>query len=386
MSSYIVDRTPLNYGGAQKLYLEAVKETVDQAVKQLHAAVGTNADLTALFHQVLDSFAVTRSEIAVKQGTENADDFGKRRDDPHSLSVCFRTSLYGPYGDYNSKILSLLQPHLRDIPHDLQAFSSEEAKLEKKAELPCCLSRSFSLEVIVLPPEADEKGRPFTLDEFIEIFKICDLPFSEAARKNPESELKDFCYNYEAMKKLKERAPKLYKRLKVSNEIDDAYLSFPQRRKSDWAVATLRLEIDGKLYALSQYVTWMYRDFLEDPVDKMSRDSVVSILHQDPFLIKDVLHDAGKLFKEIIEWDGKDRKNLTDITALWQYELAHAAPFKRGSAAINEWLEMMVYQFHGFSQFSYTKEKLVNLEALTSPLDEFVANYPTMIDLGELSR
>jgi hypothetical protein len=135
----------------------------------------------------------------------------------------------------------------------------------------------------------------------------------------------------------------------------------------------MRLQVEGKMVPLSQYITWMCVDQEEDTIDRMTNESVSTIIHQDPFLIREMLQDVAKLFKEAVLWnrDKDDLKKLKDRVALIDYELSHAMPFYRGSAAIAEWIEMALYQYHGFT-LRYLPEKLVNLEALTSPLHEFI--------------
>src|SRR5262249_5593987 len=121
----------------------------------------------------------------------------------------------------------------------------------------------------------------------------------------------------------------------------------------------------------------------EDPVEHMTGRSIVAILHQDPFLIEFMLNDIAKIFKRIIEWNSADIKTLKEDIALFQYEFAHDMTFTRGSAAISEYFEMAFYEYHGF-KLSYNDEKMVNLEALTSSLKEFVQNYDSMIRLDKI--
>ena len=50
--------------------------------------------------------------------------------------------------------------------------------------------------------------------------------------------------------------------------------------------------------------------------------------------------------------------------------------------AISEWIELAIYESHGFEM----KYKLpVNLEALTLPFQEFVEKYPSMVDVQKKS-
>lgn len=70
--------------------------------------------------------------------------------------------------------------------------------------------------------------------------------------------------------------------------------------------------------------------------------------------------------------------------ALFSYELAHAMPFARGSAAVAEWFEQAIYRFHGY-ELSYDNSKMVNLEALTTMLPEYFNNYDSLIKLEQIA-
>lgn len=383
MASYVTDRSPYKYGGQQDSYLQIVKETVSQGVSQLRTAVGTGADVTQLFHEILDSFAEIRHKIAVEHGTRSAKFFGQRRDAPESLAVCYSTCLSYPYEDYNDKMVRFLQQYLRQIPHTLYEFSSNKDELNLKIDLPVCLGRESKLELSVLSAVNVDEWRPFEFEELIQIGRSCGAFGQKADKKITRFDVFNIVYDYEAMTKLREQSLPVYNQLILGNTIGYVYDENPDWRKSEWVLAKLQLQVDDKFYTTSQFLTWMNRDHITDPVDYMTGRAVVYIMHQDPFFIPEMLKDAAKLFKEIVEWDGEEVQHLKDRVALWQYEFSNTAPYKRGNAAICEWLEMMVYEYHGFTEFSYAKDKSVNLEALTSSLDQFVANYGSMVILGD---
>jgi len=49
-------------------------------------------------------------------------------------------------------------------------------------------------------------------------------------------------------------------------------------------------------------------------------------------------NEMAQEFKQMLEWDGSEQKQLQEQMALFQYLFAHAMPELRGSAAISEWL------------------------------------------------
>jgi hypothetical protein len=151
--------------------------------------------------------------------------------------------------------------------------------------------------------------------------------------------------------------------------------------KSFNVVATSRIKVNGKSYAASQYITWLYRDFQTDPLTRMKECSKVVIMHQDKFLVEETLKEISKIFAKIVLWDKKDPQELKETMAIFRRYFAHAMPKERGSAAEAEWYERMLYLSHDYL-VTYNNKVMIDLEALTSTLDSnFVADYPAMIKL-----
>jgi len=48
-------------------------------------------------------------------------------------------------------------------------------------------------------------------------------------------------------------------------------------KKTDFILATVRVEIDKKMVPLSQYLTWTNRDFITDPVEHMLEEVLVDV-------------------------------------------------------------------------------------------------------------
>lgn len=107
-------------------------------------------------------------------------------------------------------------------------------------------------------------------------------------------------------------------------------------------------------------------EFMVDPIDKIAF-SKVAILHQNRYLIEPVLQKISKIFKKALEWSPPSPLNhLKSYVGLIRYLFSHAMPFDRGSAGIGEWLEIMIYRFHGFS-CKHNNEAKGDLEALVAP-------------------
>lgn len=379
MSSYIIERDPNKYGGQQLSYVEQGNTIVAKTAETFHEAVESKRDLKELFHETLASLRDARHRIAVENKTEKADLFGARRDlDPPFSGPFVITSLSDPYDEYNKSLLPVLQEHLSFMKHDLRSFDQTEWKIQ----LEKCLGRASSMEFTILSSETSKNWAfPLTSEGYKRLCKLCSVTPSEEPYTS--SHFNHLIENKEAMLKLREVSIEDYKRLKNSLTILHIRTTYPKERKSDWVLVTMRSEIKGKMYALSQYLTWMYRDYKNDPVTQMTDRSIISIIHQDPFLIEPMLDDCAEIFKEAIEWDGADVKTLKDRVALLVHDFGHDMPLKRGSAAVGEWLERSIYRYHGFD-LKYNPKKMVNLEALTSSPKQFIDNYDSIITLEKL--
>lgn len=97
-------------------------------------------------------------------------------------------------------------------------------------------------------------------------------------------------------------------------------------------------------------------------------------LHDQPEFIPEI----GRCFYEALVC--KDESLLTGKVARFQYLFAHGMPYMRGSAAIGEWLEQVIYLIHGYG-VEFNPEKCINLEALVSPQADFEKNYSSMVTL-----
>jgi hypothetical protein len=380
MSTYIIDREPAKYGGQQQQYLEQTKNIVRETAEKFRKAVQEKEDLQQIFHQTLTTLGEIRNNIASEHKTKNGHVYGVRRDRDGFPGICGMTPLSFPYDEYNRKLLPVLQKYLRGMDHTCREFQQKELSIQGKP----CLGRASSIGLSILTSEDAEKWMlSVTFEECTRLCRLCSITPPEDPSQT-EIIFTSMIKNREAMSTLKQNSIEDYKRLKVCLAIYDIKKRY-EWRKSDWVLVTERSEVGGKMYALSQYLTWMYRDYVEDPVEHMTDRSIVSIIHQDPFLIDPMLNDIARIFKEALEWNKANVTLLKNQMALLQYELAHAMPFIRGSAAISEWLEMALYRFHGFT-LSYNPDKMVNLEALTSPLEEFVRNYDSMISLKQVDQ
>ena len=381
-SNYFFNRAPSTFGGQQKDYLQRVESIVSSVVERLHAAVESKQNLDALFHELLDFLGASRHAIAVAHRTENAEHHGRRRNLNPSSSGIMYTSLSDIYTDHNTYMLPVIQSYLRDMPHTLKSFQSTE----KKIDTGTCLGRKTSFEITIFSQENQDKWNiEYSRAEYERLCRVSSVTPLDSSHSLQE------CIQHlmtqEVLGEIKKTSIEDYKKLKFKYVLQDlvCHARFPGK-KSDWVLMTARCEINGKMYALSQYLTWMYRTLKDDPVQYMTTrpdPTIMTMIHQDVFLNPDTLQEIARLFQEAIQWHGDDIQELMNTIGLINYLFAHAMPFERGSAAICEWLEMSIYRYHGFDM-QYHQAFSVNMEALVLPLPEFIKKYPSMVKIEQL--
>lgn len=378
MSSYVIDLVPNRYGNQQLDYLAKVEAIVGGTIDKIQNAVISKQCLATLFHEIIFSMGKQRQLIAQQHGTNNADLFGIRRDHEPFKDACTITCLNFHYKEYNDKLLSLFYEKMKHLKRTPIFFND----LETKEVYGPCMNKTSSLELSILTNENQNKWT-LTLDEenFKRIGGLCSLSLP-----NKPFERRDYTLlltNKEAMKKLKQASFDDYKKIYLTNILVDVKSRF-KGIKSDWVFGVMRIEIEGKMIALSRYFFWLNRDFVNDPIEKMKQNSTITLIHQDAFLIEKTLNDIARLFAEIVTLNSEDLNSIKNKSALLQYEFAHACPFARGSAAISEWIEMSIFQYHGY-KVSYNPKVSANLEALTTTFPTFIENYDSMISLEKIT-
>lgn len=382
MSSFVIERQPLKYGNQQEDWLKRSAAIVQKASERVKLAVSRGEDLTKLFHEIMKTFGDERQAIAQDHKTKEAHFFGKRRDSADASGLPMLTPLFDPYDKYNKPVITLMQMHLVPLKHPFKTFIERE----KEVNFGSFLGKKFSMKFEILSPDSQE-DKFFNLnsyEQYVEICQICGIKPKE--KSNPVSKLvkEDFFDKRDIMGILKQKSPDLYKKLRLLTPLLHLRTLEQDRRKSDWVLVTLRLEVEpGKMYALSQYLTWLYRDFKLDPIGRMTYHSIAAIIHQDQFLIGKMLESIAVIFKQAIEWDRKNTSELMNTVASFEYQFAHCMPHIRGSGAIAEWLERTIFQFHGYN-VTYDQSKMVTFEAYVSTPEGFAKNYPSMVKLSKL--
>ena len=108
----------------------------------------------------------------------------------------------------------------------------------------------------------------------------------------------------------------------------------------------------------------------------MAKGGDAIIIHQSSDLSPQAINELSKLFEKAVRGE-----SLVEAVARLRYKFSHSLLFNRGSAAIAEWFETLIYHYHGFENFSYNSDKAVDLEALIEPnINLFLENYSSMVN------
>ncbi|MBP9841434.1 MAG: hypothetical protein KBC64_03295 [Simkaniaceae bacterium] len=116
-------------------------------------------------------------------------------------------------------------------------------------------------------------------------------------------------------------------------------------------------------------------------------ETSIYIEHMHPSLIEDCLVDLGMLFTKIMQWSPEEDPSATTLKTLmakFLFIYGEAMPFSRGSAAIGEWLEMVMYGFHNF-HIKYNPGTHSNLAVFCHSLEEYIKAYPTFFELEPMT-
>lgn len=361
-----------DYSTRQNIFEDESKKIIQQAKSQIQKTSEEEApNYPALFRDLLFAFAKERQRIALEANSRNAHLFGKDRCEVDD-GLFFSTPLVNVYAKANEIAIQQLATQMNSMKRTIRAFEAFVKKQEETVQ-----GRKFSFQIEIL--KADE----------VQLYSQ-DIPFEELKKIKAEilAELPD-ATEFEIMKKFKEKWPNLYKQTKMHYHLTEALEIFPRPEldfvrkivvsgnpgnlKSDWIVVTKRSEINGKMYAATQWLTWAYRNFQCDPVERMSDPdyrSSIMVIHQDVYLKDEALKECEQIFSKIMQWNSKTSTiaELKDQVALLRYIFAEAVPYYRGSAAIGEWLEGSIYSALGLRVSyspSYQRES-VDLLAISS--------------------
>ncbi len=382
-STFMIDRDDTKmFQGDQADYRKQSSIAIGEALKKVQVCEKTEEKLSALFFELLSDFGDARRNIALSHGTEGAKNFGKRRED---LVGYFSTPLDDVYKVYNLPILRRFARALQPYAAELEKEDHKKIKVIEESVFKTYAS-SFEVEVfeasevakknLISPPLPDDfpedlltemvNGNELKPDKY-ELLRKALAVFYCAHQGDCT---KDMLSYYVQL--LHKRYPYITKAGWSGFITNDANL------KSFYALGTLRLQVEEKPVVASYYLVWLHRDGKTPPLARMLQHTICTVIHQPTFLVQTTLQEVSKLFAKAVL---SNNKELKDCIGLFRAYFTHPMPFNRGSAAVAEYFETLLYHYQGI-QLTYNNNKMVDLEAFTTPLlADFMAEYDSMIKL-----
>lgn len=379
-----------SYQERQDIFSNESKKIVHEGSEKIKEALSENSlNFDHLFDDLMDTFSKERNRIAVEAGTPDAEMFGK----PTRFNLdgnYLYTPLQSVYEKANEVAVGCLSESMSSMDHDWRQFHQTTKKVEETV-----LDRKFSYEIEIFD---SQKAQPFANDIDPEI----TMKFhKEKIEENPEITVDEIFSKY------MEEKPEYYNHSKMHVHIMNIYKYFPRpiidwetrdlisgttaNLKSDYILVTKKAEIDGEMVPLSQWLTWAYRTFERDPVERMNDPNyrpVVVVLHQDIPLKKKTLNECKRIFTDIMkkDWRSSDIKDLKDQVGLLCYLFSEMTFFYRGTSAIGEWFEQSIYDALGFSCSYNPRFERENFDLITHSslaFSEYLQRYHELIHIEE---
>ncbi|MES2199459.1 MAG: hypothetical protein V4489_04760 [Chlamydiota bacterium] len=375
----------------QQDYLNRARHIISSTAKTIANARHKNA--REVFFQILGFLSLKRHAIARLHQTEDADEFGLRRDlrESHFIHTLFLGG--DPYTECGESIAVWLK----------QGFSKIANQVP---DLPLTRKGTYQQQVDCL-------GYKSRL-----LFEICDIPdFSKW--RNVKKVIISKCFSGEIKNSLldalnkgrafSEEERKMFKGavllcckedLEIRNNVDMlAVLKRINAKKEELEVldswpphpeyygfmlrATASISMNGTMQPLTTYnaLIYMKENSKLDYSNPICKVRCLFLLHQPPELIQTTLECAVEVFQKIMDWDGNDLNALQEQMGLLTYLLVHNMRDVRGSAAETEWFTYAIYE--ALDVFVTTNEAyLQDLEAFSHPLlSEFIDRYKMLYSL-----
>lgn len=335
LSNYLIDRNPNSYGGRQEDYLRQSEEIISAGVGMIQAGKD--------FECITQFFQKRRGEIAEQHQTLDARLFGTSRLWKELENNFASTPLAFDCEEYNQIYFKQLEEIFVKMGPSIHGFSSKKGEKEDFA-----LGRKCKFEVTV----ADTK-------KFV--FKATEVASEENLQKVLKTDKNYFeiVADQDLMRQLREKDAAVYNCLTLSVFVSDFMHRFPNELKKNLVLGRLSIEIDGKMCIFSKYLSSYDLDGKSTPIDLVKKSKTL-IGHLDIFQIPAVLKHIGSLFREDVQSHLKERVMLIRIL------YAQCTPCVRGDGAIGDWIELLLYRYHGFSKTAFNQKRLPCFETLAS--------------------
>lgn len=342
---------------------QLIQQALTLAVEKITTAKQQEKDLCSLFHTVLKDFAEVQQKIAANEKRSSQGYGVSRASNPLTLAICYFDGVTYQYGKPMLKQLKeMLDSHrqpdtsITELHYTQQEFS--------------CLKNSKS-RFVVEPLLANTLQSRIDSTDFATCWKG-ELP------RDPKEHANFYAKKLSTFRK---DTPERYGAVRLKDAILAIRTKFPSPKitfvngkqitagdfanmKSDYVLATLELNINGKRMPVARYLTWMYRTLDDDPHTRMVADSKITLLPTDKLDLDRVLTDVAHVFRRAISWKISEGKPaLKRTVAELCVKLAVSKPFIRGNNEILEWIEQVIYTSHGLSKPVHPKGASLSQQA-----------------------
>ncbi len=369
----------------RQILLDNSAQFASDNVNDIRDAVSKKHNLQELFHTLVRNTASKCARLASEHDQSGVGSYGVRRDDDtRSNFVNFSPLSSG----MNNSVLIILASIMRKLSHTNNNFHEKQIEISSP-----CLNKGSVFEFELLT-ETDVHQRKWHEAPSIAAENAAAVLAGAVVLERGDK------FDHKTLdREIKKMHPDFYKRKKMACYFDlinqpkfrpigkkganEEYIGNFSEEQALYVLGTARLQVNGKRYAIAHYLTKMYQQQSEDPIERLKKYSTVCILHQDIFLIDDMMTDIAKIFKKAIEWKGNIQE-LKNYVALICYELSFAFPYKFENEVIVESLQASIYRYHGFQ---FEKKGLVQVTAHAIPmLALFMERYNKIIDLKPINH
>ncbi|MCH9610794.1 MAG: hypothetical protein S4CHLAM81_00890 [Chlamydiales bacterium] len=335
ISRALVDRIGECYG-SQELFEEKTAATVASTVQILKKRT---PDPQFCF-QLLESLWMKRAEVAGLQGTRDSKEFGLPRYGQSDLCMLgSKTKVEEKFYGYYEKVLVDSMRYFLDQ----MTGSTLITKRAKSTIVVERYDRKRYLEEVHCGPEQTKE-----LEEKI----------------GGDKSIQEITTNPETLAQFHESAPQLFTRAKLSAvlaEMDPEY----------------RLIIERDLVCIQHFVEGEEQLCWVGLIDQRGELSQLRVVHQDPPKISKTVEHIAELFSEVLQFHGPIEE-LRQMVAKLRWLYASCMPCHRGDGAVGDWLELIIYSYHGY-QAAFNQSFMPNVEPLVLALDDYCERYRDLI-------
>lgn len=366
-------RWGVNKQSDYKLRMQIIPKLCGMRINQVKK---DRLELSNFFHDLIKQLANARATCARDHLTEDAEDFGSRRD---KVSIENRDYLLrlqkneGHYTKYSKIFCKTILAHLKQknpVEFTISA-KSENVYHQLRSSFELC-----HMNVIEWSDSGYDEILPEQFPKWFPVKHLGNKPLTVQENLKFKS----------ALERMQKEKPEFYERFQLHALFYFLKFLHPEiltpRMLGRFLVGKTKLDIDGEMCISSRIITWIpLRLYYQrnNPIANMLNDSSIIMLHPRASTIVKTLNVVARFFADAV-CSGRDNlEDMQNSIAKMIYYWSYCQPYSRGSSSIGEMLVASVYDACGFS---VRFKKPLDLEALTTPiLNDYIEKYSKMIAL-----